>query len=198
MDYFDSRESVENQLNQINSGIRSICGPFMDFEWAQRALEFGFPREIEPKVASESYQKILIGLKENDIALHIRLGDYLTLPEIFPITSEDYYLEALNSVGISEDSRIHVFTDSSELAKQHFPKIFKNFKTEIIDEEDKLSVVETMSLMSKYQTILTSNSTFSSWAAWFGAEKTVFTPIPHLRDGWMDKLPENWIRRPIA
>jgi hypothetical protein len=194
-DYWDTFEAPLKQISNIDRSISTICGPFMDFGWAELARQYGFPDECFPIVERPAYIAALAGIQRDDIAVHIRLGDYLKLDEIFPIVSEGYLLAALSQIPNLKTRNIVVFTDSPHIVRKRFPNVFQLNSIKIM--ESNFTSLETMSLMSKYQTVITSNSTFSSWAAWFSEKDTVITPVPHHRNGWIDKLPSNWTRIPI-
>ena len=52
-------------------------GHFIDFEWADLAVGFGFPKILQPSEPSKTYNEISGELGANTVAIHIRLGDYL-------------------------------------------------------------------------------------------------------------------------
>jgi hypothetical protein len=196
-DYFDSGLSVNEQLASIPGNTRIVGGSFIDFEWVDRSVEFGFPTELTPKNPSAIYYEHLSSLDNHSVALHLRLGDYLHHSEIFPIATEEYYSNALETLEIERHQQIHLFTDSPKLVKKFLPTLFQDHNIEVIDSQFKLKPVEVMSLMSKYKYLVTSNSTFSSWAGWFSSNKQVITPTPHLKKNWIDRLPSQWIRLPL-
>ncbi len=193
--YWDNFDDPNMQILKIDENKSSVGGPFMDFAWASRALEFGFPRDCNPIAQSKKYKSELSKIKEKDVAIHIRIGDYLKLQEIFPIVRENYYFEALNCIQNLEDSEIVIFTDSPKLLNKLYPSLLK-IKNLRIARND-LTPLETMSLMSKYQRLIATNSTFSSWAGWFTEKQIVVTPTPHHKNGWRDYLPKEWIRIPL-
>lgn len=193
-EYVDSLESPEEQIRKIPFDTKSIGGPFMDFKWAERARNFGFPSELEPKSPGQRFKDVYTKALMANVAIHIRLGDYLIHHDIFPIAPEDYFFNALETLNCRSEPYIHIFTDSPKLAKERYPNLFKLSGTQIIDSERKLSALETMSVMSRYPNLITSNSTFSSWAGWFGSSKNVVTPIPHHYKDWQDNLPKEWAR----
>jgi hypothetical protein len=192
--YTDTKESVPVQLSQISAGVNTIGGYFTNFDWANRAIEHGFPMVLNPKSPSRAYQSHQKSFLPHSIALHIRLGDYLWLSDTYPILTEDYYLNALNAINYSAGDRIHVFTDSVDQLKTRYPRLMALKNIHVIDPLNEMCAVETMALMSKHDKLIISNSTFSSWAAWFSRSSEVVTPIPHHNNNWEDKLPQLWKR----
>jgi hypothetical protein len=192
--YIDSFEVPSEQIKRISPNTRSIGGPFMDFAWVELAKRFGFPTHLMPKICTKKFLDACNITSYADIGIHIRLGDYLKYPDIFPIAPESYYLGALEYLDYKKDQNIHIFTDSPKLARDKFPRLFQLRGVQIVDPKQELSALETMSVMSRYSNLITSNSTFSSWAGWFSADKKVVTPIPHHFNHWRDTLPNHWMR----
>lgn len=195
-DYWDNLQDPFEQIQNIGENVRSVGGPFMNFIWASRAIQFGFPKECNLIIKSREYLTELSQIGTSDIALHIRIGDYLKHQDIFPVVSEQYYLEALSTIPKSDSKKIVVFTDSPKLIRKLYPGIVGKSNVRILQNE--LTALETMSLMSKFRVLIASNSTFSTWAGWFSDKDRVITPTPHHRNGWTDYLPANWLRIPIA
>ena len=191
-DFIDIFESPLTQLALITSDTDSVGGPFIDFDWAGIAQDFGFPSDCAPINPSHKYTHELSRITDNSLAIHFRLGDYLTLGDIFPIASERYYLAALEAVNYDSAQEIVIFSDTPGVLRARYPSLFSLEKLRVIDT--KISALETLSLMSKFSIIIGSNSTFSSWAGWFSSAKKMVTPIPHHLDKWSDRLPKNWER----
>jgi hypothetical protein len=196
-DFLDSGMSVSTQLTELPETTRSVGGPFIDYEWADQASLLGFPTHLSLKSPSEIFENVSSDVTNESVAIHIRLGDYLSLPEIFPIPSEGYYLEALHSLEATKTCPIHVYTDSPKKILIRYPRLLAFPNTQVIDVKSELSSVEVMTLMSKYNRLVATNSTFSSWAAWFSPYKLVTTPTPHLNSNWIDRMPAKWQRLPI-
>lgn len=194
-EYWDNFDEPSDQIKNVVQNVSSIGGPFMNFTWASKALQFGFPKECNPIHKSKEYLTEVSQIETSDIALHIRIGDYLKHQDIFPILSEQYYLEALAAIPNSNSKRIVVFTDSPNKVQKMYPRIVRKSKVRIIRNE--LTSLETMSMMSKFKYLIASNSTFSSWAGWFSDKEIVVSPTQHHKNGWIDYLPANWLRIPI-
>lgn len=191
-DFIDKFQSPLTQLSLIASDTDSVGGPFIDFNWPEIAQNFGFPSDCAPINPSQKYTHELSRITDNSLAIHFRLGDYLTLGDIFPIASERYYLAALEAVNYDSAQEVVVFSDTPGVLRARYPSIFSLENLRVIDT--KISALETLSLMSRFPIIIGSNSTFSSWAGWFSSAKRMVTPIPHHLDEWSDRLPKNWER----
>ena len=66
--------------------------------------------------------------------------------------------------------KISVFSDSFDIGVMEFLKHFEDFGEVIIFPN--LKDIEDLSLMSKYQNIICSNSSFSWWASLIGGDKS--------------------------
>ena len=193
-EYRDSGESVTAQLKEIPYGA-AIGGYFYDFAWADFALSYNFPNCLSPSSPSRHYLKVLQKISPGDVGIHIRLGDFENLRHIYPNIPEKYYLEALENTQSNRKSRVFLFSDNPKLAQQKFPRLAGKIDY-VVTNYSGQSSLETMALLSQCDTIIASNSSFSSWAGWFASNRgaTIFTPVPHHFNDWSDHLPNSWQR----
>lgn len=138
-----------------------------------------------------------IGGTPGAISLHVRRGDYTTLPG-HALCSQSYYEKALARVleGMSEDPVVFVFSDEPDWARTNLPLPFDKV---VVDINADATDYEDMRLMSLCRHNICANSSFSWWAAWLNANpgKRVVTPsrwyaAPKTvnRDIW----PDGWLR----
>jgi len=193
--YFDSGHSPNIQLGKISAGS-AMSGHFLNFLWADLAVKYGFPTKIAPLTKSKKFIEATNTIDFGGICVHLRLGDYENLRHIFPRVPESYYLDAISEIHGSP--KIYIFAEFRNEVQKNYPELSKIENLVVFDKRD-FSTVETISLMSKFSTIIASNSTFSSWAGWFGSQNNskVFSPIPHMYQNWIDELPFGFIRRNI-
>jgi len=172
-------------VSAANAG-KLLTGSYINFKWLDIAYEFGFPTTFE------LVEKFPINIKTfSDVAVHIRLGDFLKHPDIFPTLSAKYFKRAL--AALSADC-YDVYTDDKELAGKMYPELLANAARVIGAEE--LSGPQSFSALNSYSKIITSTSTFSSVAAW-GIDKRggqVICPEKMLLTNDLDSRPENWLR----
>ena len=119
------------------------------------------------------------------IAVHVRRGDYLKYRESFGVLSDEYFLDAISKMReIIEFKKVYIFTDSPGMLTKLLDGIDQ--PTEVIVPED-LSPSETLVLLSRFEGIALSNSTFSFWAAALSTHKNVLAPEPWFRssDDWL-------------
>ena len=91
---------------------------------------------------------------EKIIIIHIRLGDYLDHPDLFPISPIDYYKKALSFYNV-EEYRIFLISDDISKAKEMLHPLQINYETTNFDDEHDFYML----LLSDVR--ICSNSTFS-------------------------------------
>jgi len=92
------------------------------------------------------------------IGVHVRRGDYLSLPNHHPVCDKNYYEKALSLFTNEKEYDIIMFSDDIKWCKDNFDSSF-NF---IVGEEPAMD----MFLMSKCSHNIIANSSFSWWGAW--------------------------------
>lgn len=130
-------------------------------------------------------------------SIHVRRGDYLLHPTKHPLTSEEYYRQAV-SLFSKEDTTFLVFSDDIEWCKQFFSLIPGTF----IYVEDGTDC-DDLTLMSLCSHNILANSTFSWWGAWLNENKNkrVVAPKQWFGEDYKhfnteDLLPSSWIQLP--
>ena len=101
-------------------------------------------------------------LQEKNVAVHIRRGDYLQYKDIHYVCNSQYFkTQLLRFQGFQQ----HTFTDSIDYVKIEF----NEYPLNILKTDSEL---DDLILMSKYDNIICSNSSFSWWASFLGKKKT--------------------------
>jgi hypothetical protein len=137
------------------------------------------------------YGNILQEIQDTEsVAIHIRLGDYLTNPEAHAfhgLCSSEYYNSAINfMVNRLNDPHFFVFSDDIHLAKERFQ--FSGLDVSYIEgQTGKMSYLD-LYIMSKCRHFIIANSTYSWWSAWLGSnhEKIVIAPKKWFTDSSID------------
>lgn len=101
----------------------------------------------------------------NNVAIHVRRGDYLTLPDYHPVLPMSYYEEAMSHF---DNKRFIVFSDDMKWCKENF----KGDKFLFANGNE----VEDLYLMSMCESHIIANSSFSWWGAYLAGSKQVFAP----------------------
>lgn len=126
---------------------------------------------------TEKYNQI-VGVEnpKKTVMVHIRLGDYLTLPEHHPCVTESGINKAMENITKKFDNlKFLVFSDEIDKVKKC--KIFNNEKydVEFITEEDP---EKSFILMTKCDHYIISNSSFSLLAFYFTDKKNATVSGP--------------------
>ena len=197
--YQDSLLGSENSLSPYMNGWK-VRGFFQDYSVASDFLnEFGRNPLCLIKESSELQQLTLEVNNCKSLAIHMRRGDYLNHRESFGVLEDSYYLNALE-VMLKRVTleKVFIFSDT--------PESVVNFQKKLkIDSEillpSRLRTSETLILMSRCSSIITSNSTFSFWASMLANHQEVIYPQPWFRSSgeWLSsanlKNPNwNWVK----
>ncbi len=142
----------------------------------------------------------------NTISMHFRLGDYKKLQDFHPILTDEYYINALNTVindtPTNKSLRNILYFCEDGDHQEVLEKIIglQQIFTDLIFEraDNTLYDWEQMILMSLCSNNIIANSTFSWWAAYFNPNpnKTVCYPCtwfgPKALHNTCDMFPEDW------
>jgi len=164
----------ENLKNLNRSNV--VEGYFQCHEYYDHVIGLG-----HPKLELVTESPWLIGMRElarteDPIMIHMRLGDYLKNQETIGVLSRDYYLQALDLVReLSPNAPVWVFSDDPEQAKIYIGANLGE-DSRFIVQPPQSTAAEAMTLMSLGSSLITSNSTFSWWAAKMSKSKRIVTP----------------------
>ena len=138
----------------------------------------------------EKYQdeiKVLFGqgiVPINQVAIHIRRGDYVNNPFYVDLMETDYYERAM---AMFPDDEFLVFSDDIEWCKNK--RTFSNCEFAENNTE-----IEDLNLMAGCKGVIMANSSFSWWGAFLSNGK-VIAPKQYYSDGVeRTKLLEKWIK----
>lgn len=134
---------------------------------------------------------------QNSVSVHIRRGDYIRKPTLYPIMSLDYYEAGADYIHNKIQKPIHlfVFSDDTKWVKDNFKS---KYPFTIIPRN---SAIEDLHLMSLCQHNIIANSTFSWWAAYLNKNRNKIVIAPdqwNLIDKWWgdDIILKEWIVLP--
>ena len=130
----------------------------------------------------------------DEVAIHLRRGDYVALKDSFGVLSNEFYLKAIDRLKqIMSPSRIVIFSndmDAADSLARDIGPLASVFRS-ISDISDATTLIE----LSGFNYIITANSSFSWWAATINKNKTVVYPKPWFRslEEPKDLIPPGWI-----
>jgi hypothetical protein len=107
--------------------------------------------------------------KEKTAFLHVRLGDYRSLPH-HQVNLQHYYIHCLSK--LPQGSKILFFSDEPDLIQDVMGQLVQalGHTFQSCNEKEEL---ESLALMSQcWRGAITANSTFSWWGAYFAKQKT--------------------------
>lgn len=194
----DEYDSVDEFLGILRNSpdIDSLTGYFSSWEWAELAKNFEDYQWNIAGIGKKTREKSSLASKA--IGIHIRLGDYLNHPDIYPLASERYYLGAISRLKSKINEPYWIYTDDESNLLRRFPKLVAS--SQEVFSQRKLNEIDTFYLMSCHKKLVITNSTFSSWAAHkseFNGNTNVICPTEYLVGDFKDTRPSNWIRMPI-
>ena len=161
---------------------------FIDYK--NEILELFKIDEVTNSYLLEKYGEIL---NQDTCSIHVRRGDYLSLPNHHPSQPIDYYENAIKIIG--EDKHFLIFSDDIKWCEENFGFIKnKTFITNNLDYQD-------LYLMSMCKNNVIANSTFSWWGAWLNKNenKKVVAPtkwfgVTYSSFKTDDLYCDNWIK----
>ncbi len=143
------------------------------FDKIREQFEF-FP--VYEKLVRADYPELE---KETCISLHVRRGDYVNNPVLFPCDL-DYYRKSIQCCNIARPTII-VCSDDIEWCRANLPSAIPDGATVLYSTYTD-PIQDFLVLMSARHQIM-ANSSFSWWAAWLGrpSKGTVVAPKPWFR-----------------
>lgn len=102
-------------------------------------------------------------IADNDVAVHIRRGDFNKFPEIFNLFGKEYYLEALNVLAQKVNiGNVYIFSDSFSEINDEIDQIRDKYNVILVEGQ---TVLQDFRLLMQFSNYTIGNSTFSWWAA---------------------------------
>jgi hypothetical protein len=135
---------------------------------------------------------------ENPLVVHIRLGDYKN-EKLFGTPSQEFYTSAIKQLlSTGNYSKVWVFSDEPDLARQLFKTAIPANARWIYSNSD--SSAQTLEIMRHGKGYVIANSTFSWWAATlsYTLNPAVIAPEPWFKflESPKDLIPQNWYLLP--
>ena len=192
-------ESYSFNQEVLNLPDNTYLEGFWQNEKYFKDIESIIRKEIVLKESLPFKANLLIELinNVNSVSIHIRRGDYI-LPKyqkiFYPITIE-YYQKAIFLINKKvPNTHFFIFSDDIEWSKTlFFPK-----NITYVDSSYGLKDFQELMVMSLCKHNITTNSTFSWWAAWLNSNqnKIVITPKKWsiYQSVHKDLIPETWIK----
>jgi hypothetical protein len=194
-------KNLEVVLSKSENRNIYLKGYFQDFTYFDRS-------DAESKILnlrnpSQEFKNLALEISTTDsITMHIRLGDFKENIETIGVLSSDYYRDAISALDKPTNSDIWVFSDDIEEARE-ICKNISNHHYRFVELPPNSDPAESLVLISMGTQIITSNSTFSLWAAKLSQDaKKIICPsflmrqsnykVKHLPTSWT-LIDPNWM-----
>jgi len=172
-----------------------IRGYFQSHIYPDRVFNQPFDLHEILKYPSNWYRGFWNEINQSNFgAIHIRRGDYLKHRESLGVLSESYYQRIIGNPDLAREVDFWlVFSDSKKIEKS-FLQNHLDKEVIFVSQPEGSRDVETMAIMSSAQVLVTANSTFSWWAAYFGSLKQIICPSPWYRTATVPEglIPQHW------
>ena len=149
---------------------------------------FGYWQTINSANAiQDSLSELLKSPRIDEIALHVRRGDYLSEEHsLHGALHGKYYQKAIENLSQKTDfQKIVIFTDSPEVVKNE--EWFQSLDKTKVRVSTSKEPWNTLLEMANYSAIICSNSTFSWWAAFIGGTKSIILPSKWFQETLLPK-----------
>ena len=146
-------------------------------------------KDLLDLISSSNFLPGLINKTPNEqVAVHVRYGDYLTdkkTRKFHGLTTKDYYISSVIGLATELNLKNILFaTDNPEQLHLDYHEFFSETKLSITVTKSMDPFVDFIKIANS-RGIITSNSSFSWWAAWFGHSlynSRVIVPKPWLSE----------------
>jgi len=193
---FNSTEvGYDSRVTSLTKGYR-LQGYFQTWRHFYNCSPQTIREMILLKEQSNWYTENLLEVLANEsIAIHVRRGDYITLADSYGLLASDYYLKGLEKLSaLGKAGRVWVFSDdiasAQQMLREHLPR-----NTKWVDPPIGTNPIESLSLMSKTNSLVIANSTFSWWAAALNNHQdSIIRPSKWFKalPDPLDLFPEEW------
>lgn len=203
---FQERDfAYDERINEIQGGT-TLLGYFQSWKYFD-SIEEGLRTEIleaAPKSPWFLDQQTMLSTLSPWIALHVRLGDYLSKSNSLHhgVISSEYYAKAIEEIENRLGTcNLVLFSDDPESAELLINQIHPVVK--VMDPPGESHPMESIVLMSQANALITANSSFSWWGAWLANldEGLTCVPAPWFatqENDDCDLCPPQWVRLPSS
>ena len=171
----ERQELLKNQGFHPNLGKTAFLNFHLGYYAAPKYITNTF-KEKTKEVLKELSPNINFIISKNDVAVHIRRGDFFNEENknIFNKIVTDFYIEALKL--LSKDlsiEKVYIFSDDFENIQEEIESIASKYSIVLVEKQ---SVLQDLYLMTYFNNFVIGNSTFAYWGAILSNAKKVFVP----------------------
>jgi hypothetical protein len=176
--------------------LDGVFGTISQYNEVKNEIKAEFNIANEYKKLKEEVENSII--KHNSLAIHVRRTDYLKPESVHVVLGLEYYKQAieiiLEKVSIPT---IYLFGDDEDWIKSNLITLYP--EGIFINRKGDNSVLFDFLAIGYCDNIITSNSSYSWWAAFLGLDykKNIVAPLKWLKNenhSLIDQYPETWIK----
>ena len=178
--WVSERDISDFPLSRMTNSTKVLIGYFQRHDYVDSVSA----EMIQSMSQSKTFSRLVEATVNNDIAVHIRFGDYsnnLETKKFHGLSAMSYYVKAVNHLrSVHHYDQIVIYSDDPGKAFPDFVEAFGPSEIPVIAKESS-NEFQDLAGMSSSKGIVISNSTFSWWAAWIGSqlhECNVIAPRP--------------------
>jgi hypothetical protein len=184
------------KLDQSKIKPIMLIGNFQSYAWIERSFK-KYQGELNLKLSAEAVLKYRkLSEIEKPLIVHVRLGDFLEIPELNVIDME-YFKTAINELmNDNASNKIWLFTNNTYLINSYIPDL--NDQRYRLFGPQFLTSAETLEVMKLGTGYVLSNSTYGWWAAYLRENDQAKVAVPA---NWYLTLPvpyklipDNWYK----
>ena len=184
-----------SELDQRKGKPIFLIGNFQSYVWVENSFQ-KYKDELNLKICTSmilKYQKL--SEVENPLVVHVRLGDFLKIPEL-NVINKQYFKNAIKELmKVNAFEKIWLFTNDAASINEYISDL-EDFTCRSFSPEF-LTAAETLEVMKLGSGYVLSNSTYGWWAAYLRKNDQTKVVVPAK---WYSTLPvpnklipENWI-----
>ncbi len=116
----------------------------------------------------------------HDVAVHVRRGDYLAMPDHLPALDSDYYWAAAAVLNLGShsltDLAFHVYGDDPEWAAEELPQTWAIHQPATVSDHGEPMDWCDLLMMARYNHHVIANSSYSWFGAWLSDNPSPIAP----------------------
>ena len=172
----ESYQSKWNFDNIIKRCLEVYCGNVLYENQKGLYFEHEYYKPYKSRIKEFfKIKKIDVGQTNNDVLIHVRLGDCIDqFPDNPFVMPPEYYHKALSCIDFD---KVFIITNP-ESVNNKFLKNFDKYDPTILGGTE----IEDFRAMTSFKKIIMSQSTFSWWGAFLSTADLIFTPVPQPGD----------------
>jgi hypothetical protein len=167
--WISENDLSDDPLSRVTNATKVAIGYFQ----REKYVDSVATELIQSMSQSNTFRSLISEREYNEIAVHIRIGDYLSnsdAKKFHGLSAMTYFVNAVNHLqSFHRYDKIVIYSDDLSKAYSDFTEAFGPNDTPVVGSGGS-SELEDLAGISASRGIVISNSTFSWWAAWIGTQ----------------------------